>query len=515
MFQEEENGNANAMHDAEERDFLLAKELQEKFEAEERRNTTLRSHSQQQPKKSIQRNLVKEWAKIDYSPDITDLPLRNPKTSTRISLGSNSSAGKRSIKKPTSKKRTSTASSQSPDVSRASQEFMNKFFSFSQNKIISPGATGGSPEYRDPNLPCCSKSLPVHDVNFSAFSPTKASGSSRLFVPVESLAIPISSVTDLESSMNSLTTEELGTISKTPDSIKSEVGRHFRPIRCAPKTPPRRRPDGTFLPEPKLMKTTPIKPFCSALISAYIRSPLKQLVDEGDRAGRPSCATIEKRISNDSGRASDDSRSPDVDDTSESPISSFKVVDNSSNNNVRSYRKERGCPSEDYRVTPEDAAKTPENSKKRFLSDDNAGSGAKKVKLKNEPSEMDYYSPDKNDFLDGLNDDNEEEPCSPSLLDDSERHVPLSFDITCTQGIMTIDEEDEEYKKMEEKALISFRQRAEQEAADREYAERLQRELNEVEESPNTRNSREKYSLRSWLNPAAKPEVKRGPRVGK
>lgn len=496
----------------------MAKELQEQFQAEDRRTSTLRSGGTQQPKKSIQRNLVKEWAKSEFSPDITDLPLRNSKGNIRSSLGSNSSVGgKRSIKKPTTKKKTSTAPSQSPDVSRASQEIMNKFFSFSQNKILSGGVSGRSPEPRDPNLPCCSKSLADHDVNFSAFSPTKASGNSRLFVPMESLAIPISSFTDLENSMNSLTTEEPGTISKTPDSIKSEVGRHFRPIRCAPKTPPRRRPDGTFLPEPKLMKTTPLKPSCSALISAYIRSPLRQLEDEGDRSGRPSCATIEKRISNDSGRASDDSRSPDVDGTGESPVSSFKVVDNSSNNNARSYRKERGCPSEDYRVTPEDAAKTPENSKKRFLSDDNVGSGAKKVKLKSEPVEMQCYSPspEKNKYLADLDDDDEEEHCSPSLLDNSEHHVPLRFDITCTQGIITIDEDDEEYKSKEEQALISFRQRAEQEAADREYAERLQRDLNGVEESPNTRNSREKYSLRSWLNPAAKPEVKRGPRVGK
>ena len=47
--------------------------------------------------------------------------------------------------------------------------------------------------------------------------------------------------------------------SDTPDSINIEVNSHFRPIRSAPRTPPKQLPDGSFLPEPKLVKSTPTR----------------------------------------------------------------------------------------------------------------------------------------------------------------------------------------------------------------------------------------------------------------
>ncbi|CAG7836699.1 unnamed protein product [Allacma fusca] len=47
--------------------------------------------------------------------------------------------------------------------------------------------------------------------------------------------------------------------SDTPDSINIEVNSYFRPIRSAPKTPPKQLPDGSYLPEPRLVKSTPIR----------------------------------------------------------------------------------------------------------------------------------------------------------------------------------------------------------------------------------------------------------------
>jgi hypothetical protein len=44
----------------------------------------------------------------------------------------------------------------------------------------------------------------------------------------------------------------------SPNSIDLEINCHFRPIKSAPKTPPRSLPDGSII-EPKVIKTTPVK----------------------------------------------------------------------------------------------------------------------------------------------------------------------------------------------------------------------------------------------------------------
>lgn len=204
---------------------------------------------------------------------------------------------------------------------------------------------------------------------------------------------------------------------------------------------------------------------------------------------RPLCLTLEKRISNDSGRASDDSRSPNVDRARDSP----SVKGHDDNLGLNAYPNDRrGCVSEDYRVTPDDSIETPEKSKKRVYADVNGNDDSfldnKKAKVE---------SPEKFNMVQV-----KQECSSPSLMDDPFGHAPLSFDIACTQGIITIDEDDEEYLEMERKALEECKKKAEQEAADRAFAEKLQKDFNvEARTVPQRgKNSREKYSLRGWLN---------------
>lgn len=497
LLQSEEGNLVEESKEKEDEDFLLAQRLQKEYEEEERQQRALRRQPKSVPSATKpqlpHRNLMKEWVS-PYSPDITDLPRlpkakvgnQSNKKSPRTSISKTASTRQGSKKKPTKSK--PSPSPQSSQVSRASQDFMNKFLSPSPST---------PPSTADPNTPCCSRSLAVHDVRNSAFSPTKPTSNMRLFVPTSSLAIPISSTTDVLAPFSSRSSDSL---SKTPDSINSEIDRHFRPIRGAPKTPPRRRQDGKFLPEPKLVRTTPLKPTSSSTISAYICSPQKRNPDTGSR---PSCATMEKRISNDSGRASDDSRSPET-----RPASSLNRANVGPNLSYQS--KERlGCISEDYRVTPDEKPKTPEASKKRQYPDESSDFCLKKVKMEptllgdsddsdHEGNDVSFSSPMKT------------EPTDLSSIKTEPKNPPLRFDITCTQGIITIDEDDEVYLEAENDALRQFREKAEQEAADRAFAEALQRDLNASERNPRSRVvTREKYSLRSWLNkPQMKQEVK-------
>lgn len=72
---------------------------------------------------------------------------------------------------------------------------------------------------------------------------------------------PFNRETQKEAS-NSSSSESENTFERnipSANSIDGEVNSHFRPIRSAPKTPPQRRPDGSYLPEPKLVVITPVK----------------------------------------------------------------------------------------------------------------------------------------------------------------------------------------------------------------------------------------------------------------
>lgn len=219
-------------------------------------------------RKNPQRNLMDEWTRTP--PDSTRKSLQSkvavtPKTKLK------KKAPQHSNQRKSVKKRKITATATSSDVSRASQDMMNSYFlSSSQNR--SPQHSPVLPK----EVPCCSTAIPQHDVRSSAFSPVKPTSQTSILIPAERLAVPICGSDESVDSISPMTMDENVISTKTPDSIKNEVEGHFRPIRCAPKTPPGRRRDGTFLPEAKLVKTTPIKPVTSTPITAYILSPSKQ-----------------------------------------------------------------------------------------------------------------------------------------------------------------------------------------------------------------------------------------------
>ncbi|XP_021956096.1 uncharacterized protein LOC110852355 isoform X2 [Folsomia candida] len=89
---------------------------------------------------------------------------------------------------------------------------------------------------------------------------------SKSLIYQQSILKPMNRTEKGEILMQSNEFDETGGASKdserdipTPNSIDLEVNYHFRPIRSAPKTPPQKLPDGSFLPEPLMVKTTPVK----------------------------------------------------------------------------------------------------------------------------------------------------------------------------------------------------------------------------------------------------------------
>jgi len=86
----------------------------------------------------------------------------------------------------------------------------------------------------------------------------------------------------------------------TPDSINVEVSTHFRPIKTAPKTPPKRLPDGSYMPDPPIVKSLPAKVTLPSDPSAlYINLPTET------QSNSPGKIYFEgKRNSDDSGRGS-------------------------------------------------------------------------------------------------------------------------------------------------------------------------------------------------------------------
>jgi len=95
-----------------------------------------------------------------------------------------------------------------------------------------------------------------------------------------------------------------------------------------------------------------------------------------------------------------------------------------------------------------------------------------------------------------------EEPLSPSLLNESFFESPDSS----PGSIVKVEEIN--YLEAEAEALKQYQQKVAQEAADRAFAESLQRSYNRGLASPRGRNSKERYSLRNWLKPKTKQEVK-------
>ncbi|CAL8075207.1 unnamed protein product [Orchesella dallaii] len=499
QLQEEETQQKTRQLHSEEQDFLIAKKIQDELRAEElnaKSSSTI----------TARRNLMNEW--VNSSANSTS------KTAGRKATpGSSKSSGRQPARRLSGGKKTPTSRkslNSSMEYSKASQSVMTKFLS-SQSQHTTPtdrqnafNCSESSSSFFEVS-PCCSKSIPNHDISFSAFSPTKASRNSSFDTPNKSSVtlgdLPPAPMESSESWNFGVKVIE-DTSTKTPDSIKSEVDRHFRPIRSAPKTPPRRRADGTFLPEPKLVRTTPIRPSTSA--SSYSGSPVKQNCDNN----KPSCATAEKRISNDSGRGSDDtdeSTSPDVQQIT-SPAYSLKGSDPivPSNFNTQSESNERGCTSEDYRVTPESDDAIP-------------GSASDKQKKRPQVDEIIGSSPCKRSKVTGINvlctpnkstnnSNNQpvvkEEPLSPSILSDRFYGSP------CSSSGSIVVEENHKYLAAEAEALALYQKKIEQEAADREFAKSLQRSYDRGISSPRGRNSKERYSLRNWLKPKVKQEVK-------
>lgn len=201
--------------------------------------------------------------------------ITTPKTSgKRPSLSSLSS---RSVKKT---KKTNTRNSlpqKSSSQSHGSQSSILSYLSGSSRQSDSDDAGNSSPQ---PSTSAAAINKiqgnqyenPLFQV--SAFSPTKSYEANKIprLIPGGLIYKPVESVSTIINRFKKFSQESQAALAEfkdedlderddtsSPNSIDLEVNSHFRPIRTAPKTPPKRMLNGKYLPEPVIVKTTPVK----------------------------------------------------------------------------------------------------------------------------------------------------------------------------------------------------------------------------------------------------------------